>query len=133
MGIYAIFMALMGKILVVEDDADILELVGILLPKHGFTVEKVIKAGDILAQTRMFEPDVILLDINIGGSDGNEICKCLKSHNSLFKTIPVILFSAANDLEKQTVLCGANDFIKKPFELLALVDKIRQYTSIAAP
>ena len=121
----------MEKILIVEDDPDILDLVGIFLPKYGFTVANVMRGEDTLAQIRIFEPDIILLDINITGTDGRVICKQLKAHASPFKNIPVILFSAACDLEKETAACSANDFIQKPFDILALVDKIKQYTNIA--
>ncbi len=118
----------MQKILVVDDDDDTLDLVGILLPMHGLTVKKVSDGEDTLTQTRVFEPDLILLDINIKGRDGKEICKELKSHSSPFKNIPVILFSAGNNLEKQIAECAADDFIQKPFNLSYLVDKIRQHT-----
>ncbi len=122
----------MGKILVVDDDEDILDLVGILLPRHGFTVEKVSKFGDTFMQAATFGPDLILLDINIKGCDGKEICKELKSPVSPFKNIPVILFSATTDLEKQTAASGADDFIQKPFDMLELVDKIKKYMSLTA-
>ena len=115
------------KILVVDDDADILDLLGILLPKHGFIIKKVIKGEDVLKQASLFAPGLILLDINISG-DGREVCKQLKSPGSLFKNVPVILFSAGCDLEKQMALCKADGFIQKPFDLLELVDKIGQYT-----
>lgn len=118
----------MQKILVVDDDDDTLDLVGILLPIHGLTVQKVSDGENTLMQTRIFEPDLILLDINIKGCDGKEICKQLKSHDSPFKNIPVILFSAGTDLGKQIAECNADDFIQKPFDLAALVDKIKLHT-----
>ena len=90
----------MKKILIVDDDADILDLVGILLPTYGFTIKKVINGEDVLKQAGIFNPDLILLDINISG-DGKEICKELKSPRSLFKNVPVVLFSGAFNLEEQ--------------------------------
>ncbi len=126
--LWNLFLSLMQKILVVDDDDDTLDLVGILLPMHGFTVKKVSDSEDTLTQARIFEPDLILLDINIRGRDGKEICKELKSPGSPFKNIPVILFSAGNNLEKQIADCAADDFIQKPFDLAELVNKIRQYT-----
>ena len=117
----------MKKILIVDDDADILDLVGILLPKHGFIIKTLIDSEDAVQQAAIFKPDLILLDINIG-SDGKEICKQLKSPGSLLKNVPVILFSGAGDLEKQMAECKADGFIQKPFDLLQLVDMIRQHT-----
>ncbi len=115
----------MGKILVVDDDDDTLDLVGILLPMHGLTVKKLSDGEDTLMQARIFEPDLILLDINIKGRDGKEICKELKSYDSPFKNIPVILFSAGSNLEEQITECNADDFIQKPFDLAELVNKIQ--------
>jgi DNA-binding response OmpR family regulator len=118
------------KILIVDDDTDILELLGILLPKHGFAVKKVTNGVDALRQAGLFAPDLILLDINVMG-DGKEICRQLKSGASPYKNIPVILFSAAGDLEKQMAQSKADGFIQKPFDSLHLVNIIRQHTTAA--
>ena len=119
----------MEKILIVDDDADILELVGMLLPRHGFAVKKVTNGEDALKQvSSILAPDLILLDINIMG-DGKEVCRQLKSDGSPYKNIPVILFSAASDLEKHIAQCKAEGFIQKTFDLLELVNTIRQYTT----
>jgi DNA-binding response OmpR family regulator len=120
------------KILIVDDDTDILELIGILLPKHGFAVKKVTNGEDALKQAGIFAPDLILLDINIMG-DGKEVCRQLKSGGSPYKNIPVILFSAAGDLEKKMAQSKADGFIQKPFDSLQLVNIIRQHTGVISP
>jgi DNA-binding response OmpR family regulator len=118
----------MKKVLIVDDDADILEIVGLLLSTHGFRVTLLPTARDIFQTVKSVCPDVVLLDINIGGLDGRQICKQLKSKESVFNHIPVILFSAMHDLKETYPECDAIDFIPKPFDAHNLVEKIKKHT-----
>jgi CheY-like chemotaxis protein len=121
----------MATVLVVDDNFYILELLETLLSLHGFTVQKLLNATDIHEQLKSLNPDVILLDISLSGCDGTEICKQLKSDDSPFKHIPVILFSSTSDLELKYPECDANDFIQKPFNTANLIAKIKKYTETA--
>ena len=116
----------MARILIVDDYKDILEVVSILLTLHGYTVETSFNAEKTEDKIKSFDPDIILLDVNIGGHDGREVCKQLKKISTI-KNIPVILFSAMPHLEQLHVECGADDYLAKPFEVSILMKKIEKH------
>ena len=111
------------KILVVDDDRDILTVLQILLAQNNYTVESIFRWEQIDKTIEVFAPDLILLDISLAGADGRTICKQLKSRSET-KHIPIILFSANMNVEKSFTECNANDFIAKPFEINNLVKKV---------
>lgn len=115
----------MDKILVVDDDLDILTLVKMSLKMHGFDVEALSKWEQINNNIDSFSPDLILLDVSLGGADGREICKRLKNTTHTAH-IPVILFSANADMEKSLAYCHAEGFIAKPYELSHFLTTIRK-------
>lgn len=112
----------MKKVLVIDDNIDILHLVQMILNNNGFEVLALPRGGEVLTSTEKFSPQVILLDVFLSGYDGREICRELKQ-NSKTKDIPVIMFSAHS---KGNVIkeCNADDFIAKPFEVKELLEKI---------
>lgn len=118
----------MNKILVVDDDPDILSLVEIILTMHNFNVEGLLKWEDIDNHLIDMKPDLILLDVSLSGADGRDICRKIKQSKDT-QHLPVILFSAnsrmANDVEK----CHAQDFIAKPFDLSHLVQTVKSHLS----
>ena len=120
----------MAKVLIVDDDKDILEVVALILNIHGYTVETVSRAEETIDKIKKYKPDIILLDINIAGHDGRDICKRLRSFKTT-KDIPVILFSAIPELEKEHNGCGATDFLSKPFETSDLIQKIEKHLNAA--
>ena len=73
-----------------------------------------------------FQPELVLLDINVGDQDGREMCRKIKAHAD-FQHIPVILLSANHHDLKSYSAYGANNRIEKPFEVLHLLDVIRTY------
>ncbi|MES2650469.1 MAG: response regulator [Bacteroidota bacterium] len=109
------------KITVADDDPGILDAVGMMLEMEGYEVTATLNGNTILTQTEL--PDVYILDIWMSGSDGRELCKKLKSEERT-KNIPVILISASNDLKRSAETAGADDFLAKPFEIDALLQKI---------
>lgn len=113
----------MKRILVVDDNLDILHLVKLILKSNGFDVLISPKGDDVIAKTECFSPQVILLDVFLSGYDGRDICRELKS-NPKTKDIPVIMFSAHTKREDIFKECNADDFIAKPFEVNELVAKV---------
>jgi DNA-binding response OmpR family regulator len=113
----------MNKVLVVDDDAEILSLVEIILGMHKFEVSVISQWEMIDTSIDAFKPDLLLLDVSLGGADGRKRLKQSKETQDL----PVILFSAnaipGNDLAD----CQAQDFIAKPFELSHLVKTIQTH------
>jgi DNA-binding response OmpR family regulator len=120
----------MSKILVVDDDEDILTVVEIVLNMNNFTVRATSKWEGITTIVHNFSPDLILLDVALRGADGREICRQLKKSNET-QHIPVILFSAHYDLVNNINECMANGLITKPFETAYLLETIRK--NIAPP
>lgn len=114
----------MNKILVVDDNDDILNVVQLILKSNGFEVNTTSNADEALSITNEFKPDLVLLDIYLGGVDGRDICKSLKS-NEHTSHIPVIMFSAHGNKQDVFDRCNAQDFIGKPFEIKDLVGKIK--------
>jgi CheY-like chemotaxis protein len=124
-----IMMDPMKKILVVDDNKDILQVVELILKSHGMQVEAVSDGTEAIERIGNFKPDLVLLDVYLGGVDGRDICKELKSdyHTS---NIPVIMFSAQGNISDVKQF-KAQDFISKPFDVSDLMGKINYQLSHA--
>jgi DNA-binding response OmpR family regulator len=112
------------KILVIENDAPTLELLGLFLEDTGFEVmtsEFKVPIEKIIADA----PSLILLDYFLNYGHGKEICTEIKA-NPATKHIPVVLTSASIDLSRLALECGADAYIEKPFDLFTLENMIRE-------
>ncbi|HUZ59565.1 MAG TPA: response regulator, partial [Hanamia sp.] len=85
----------MARILVIDDDKAVLEVVETILVKEGYDVEIISDWRVVFTKIKEYKPDLVILDIFISGADGRVICKELKKSKTTLK-IPVILFSASN-------------------------------------
>ncbi len=111
------------KILVVDDEPDILEFLQVILEEEGYSVV-ITDKGDYVEKLHDGDlPTLILLDVLLSGKDGREIVKHLK-HQEETKHIPVIMFSANPSAEATARAYGADDFIAKPFDIDVLLAKI---------
>ena len=115
----------MSRILVVDDDIDILSVMEIILSMKGFEVEVNSRGENTLPKIDSFKPDLILLDVLISGYDGRVICKQLKADIKT-KHIPVIMFSAHPSAASTISDYGADDFISKPFDVDNLINKVNK-------
>lgn len=114
------------KVLIVDDDAEIIELMVDVLSRDGrFEIRTAASGYDAGLQTEQFRPDVIILDYMLPDVNGNIVCRTIKS-NPEFENIKIIIVSGvANPEEVQELLgAGAIDFLKKPFNIAELVDRI---------
>jgi DNA-binding response OmpR family regulator len=114
----------MKKILVVDDDPSILQVVDIILTRKGFDVHTHSTGNNVPEVVDNYHPDLVLLDIRLPGKPGTEVCKDLKHANS---NLPVVLFSANVSREKAVAECDADDFIKKPFDVEHLISTINMH------
>jgi|SRR5579859_2223535 len=114
------------KILVIDDELDILEFLQELLEQEDYTVVTIDKAEYLEKLHDEGLPDLILLDVLLSGKDGREIVKHLKSQQET-RHIPVIMFSAHPSAEGTARAAGADDFVAKPFELDELLEKVAHY------
>jgi two-component system, OmpR family, alkaline phosphatase synthesis response regulator PhoP len=115
------------KIVVVDDEPDILTVVVFRLKKLGHQVLTAITGNDALALIRAEKPDLILLDYRLPDMNGLEISKILRAEEA-YKSTPIIMLTASSggDLGREAAAAAVNEYIKKPFdpeELLACVNK----------
>lgn len=114
------------KILAVDDDVDMLEFLNSLLIDYGYEVKTLSRGENIFSTIADFKPDLILLDIMLGGVDGNIICSALKAQPET-RHIPVIFISGYyHSAVKLYNAEGSapNDFLLKPFSIQSLISKI---------
>ena len=114
------------RILVVDDEEDLLELVRYNLSKEGFHVRCVATGEDAIAEAKTYLPDVILLDLMLPAIDGLVVCKTLKSHAQT-RHIPIVMLTAKTE-EADVVSgleLGADDYVTKPFSPRVLLARIR--------
>lgn len=112
----------MRKIYIVEDDEDLQHLLTVGLNKSDFCVTIFPNGYPIVAMTENW-PDLFIIDIELPGINGLEICKWLKSHE-YSKNIPVLFLSAAPYLKTLAESVKGDDYLEKPFELPVLLKKI---------
>jgi two-component system alkaline phosphatase synthesis response regulator PhoP len=114
------------RILVVDDEPDILELVQYNLSKAQYDVVGVESGEEALAQVRTTPPDLIVLDLMLPGADGLEVCKALK-RDTRTAAVPIVILTARGE-EADIVVgleLGADDYLTKPFSPRVLLARIR--------
>ncbi|MFD2145355.1 response regulator [Mucilaginibacter antarcticus] len=115
------------RILVIDDDDDILSILDIIFGEEGY--EPILfKTGTTTEEIKVLHPDLILLDVRIAGfgKTGAEICKEIKTEMDL-ANIPVLLVSAEEDVAVLARGCGANGFVSKPFDIYYLLTKVKEF------
>jgi DNA-binding response OmpR family regulator len=110
------------KILIADDEKDFTDIMKTILTNKGFEVI-IDSNGNLLDNMRNGLPDLIILDINLPNRDGGDLCTKLKLENHT-KDIPIILISAIMDLKQISQLCGAEDYLIKPFGKKDLEEKV---------
>lgn len=113
-----------GKILVVDDDLVIRGFLRELLVEEGYEVILASNGEEAIDLAEIENPEVILLDINMPGIDGIEVCKRLKAQEET-RYIPIIIVTALDDRGFIAYLEGADDFVTKPFNPVELTFRIR--------
>jgi CheY-like chemotaxis protein len=113
----------MAKILIVEDNVEMIELIFILLENKGFQVAKASSKEEALLQLDLLGPSLILLDVMLGADNGRDICKEIKQIN---KDVKVVLISANKALLQDYQECEADATIEKPFESKFIIGKINE-------
>lgn len=114
------------KILVIEDDMHIQELLSYNLDKNGYDAKIIDNGIEGLKEAYENAPDVIILDLMLPGMDGLEICKRLRMDKRTLKTPIIMLTAKSEELDKILGLeLGADDYITKPFSIKELIARIR--------
>ena len=112
-----------GRVLVVDDDASLAEMLTIVLRQEGFESRMCTRGNEAMGQFRDFRPDLVLLDLMLPGKDGIDVCKEIRSESG----VPIVMLTAKGDTI-DVVLgleSGADDYVVKPFKPKELVARIR--------
>jgi DNA-binding response OmpR family regulator len=116
------------KVLIVDDEVDLVETLRFSLENEGFTILVSYDGEDALNQARKENPDLILLDLMLPKLDGYKVCRLLK-FDERYKHIPILMLTAKTQ-EKDKLLgkeTGADEYITKPFEINELLEKVKSY------
>lgn len=117
----------MTKIMVVDDDEKVVDLLRITLESEGYEVIPAFDGEDAIKKIENERPDLILLDIMMPKIDGWEVCRKVKDDRKL-RTIPVVMLTAKTQPTDRLLgihACGADDYITKPFEIEQIVEKVK--------
>jgi DNA-binding response OmpR family regulator len=114
------------KVLIVEDDNDLVKLLKYNLEKEGFRVNYATDGTIALAEARRDPPDLVILDLMLPGLDGLEVCRQLRRVDRFVRT-PVLILSARNDEADRVVglEVGADDYVTKPFSTREVIARMR--------
>ncbi|MFT4011203.1 MAG: MtrAB system response regulator MtrA [Nocardioidaceae bacterium] len=112
-----------SRVLVVDDDAALAEMLTIVLRTEGFDSRVVATGDQALAAFREYRPDVVLLDVMLPGRSGVDVCKDIRAESG----VPIVMLTARNDTVDVVVglESGADDYVVKPFKPKELVARIR--------
>jgi two-component system response regulator MtrA len=113
----------LGKVLVVDDDAALSEMLGIVLRQEGFAPFFCRDGAKAVAAFRALKPDVVLLDVMLPGMSGIEICRIIRQESG----VPIVMLTAKTDTVDvvQGLESGADDYIVKPFKPKELIARLR--------
>ncbi|MFJ9815809.1 response regulator transcription factor [Streptomyces sp. NPDC101151] len=120
-----------GRILVVDDDPTVAEVVAGYLDRAGFTVDRAADGPAALARAAAHRPDLVVLDLMLPGMDGLQVCRRLRAHGP----VPVVMLTARGD-EDDRILgleVGADDYVTKPFSPRELVLRVESVLRRARP
>jgi two-component system response regulator VicR len=123
------------RVVVIEDDPEMIELVKLILTKEGFQVSGATGGKDGLKIIEQFKPDIVLLDLMMPDMDGWEVYQSMKTNEGM-KTIPVIIITAkAQSIDKVLGLhiAKVDDYITKPFSPSELASSVRKVLADARP
>ncbi len=117
-----------GKILVVDDEPDILKMVTFRLKKEGYEVITAMDGQEALDLANRERPDLVLLDLRLPVMDGYEVCKALKADENL-KQIPVVFLTAsvASSIVEKVKAFKAEGYLIKPFDPVKLLETVKKF------
>ena len=114
----------MTSVMVVDDDQDLAEMLGIVLNGVGMEVDLVSRGDEAIEVFKNSQPDLVLLDIMLPGTDGIEVCREIRKHST---RVPIVMLTAKSDTHDivKGLEAGADDYMVKPFKPSELVARIR--------
>ncbi len=113
-------------ILVVEDDPQVARLISLVLQRSGFDSQIVADGESAMNRAVSVTPAMIFADLTITGLGGEQLCSTLKS-NPETQNIPYVVLSGDRDIAEKARICGADDYMGKPFEFDDLIRLVKKY------
>lgn len=119
------------RIIITDDDPGVQDAFRLILERAGYEVE-IFSNGQPLLTGQFQRPDLIILDRQLSGVDGLDICRHLKGQAET-RDIPVVMLSASPHIDRLARAAGADDFIEKPFKMRHLLDVVRERLAHGLP
>jgi CheY-like chemotaxis protein len=113
-------------ILVVEDDPQVARLVALVLQRNGRDCQVVADGTTALSRAKEMRPQMIFADLTIKGMNGEALCSALKGAAET-RSIPYVVLSGDRDIAEKARLCGADDYLVKPFDFPDLIRLVEKY------
>ena len=114
------------KILIVDDEPDLLRITTFILKKAGYAILSATNCYEAFDSVKNDTPDLIIMDLRLPIISGDQACKQIKSDSKL-KHIPIILFTASiNNISEVLKVSGADDYLVKPFDADELLKKVKK-------
>ncbi len=110
-------------VIVVDDNTDLLSMVGGLVKRKGFQVSLLMNGDDLVHQMQQNSTSLVVMDMLLSGSDGREVCRSLRRDPAL-AAVPIIMMSALPGAKMDCLAAGADGFLSKPFEMSEMYDLI---------
>jgi two-component system response regulator MtrA len=113
----------MTLIMVVDDDQDLAEMLGIVLTGDGYQVDLVNRGDEVMSAFAMQNPDLVLLDVMLPGIDGVEVCRLIRT----VSMVPIVMLTAKGDTQDVVagLEAGADDYMVKPFNSSELLARLK--------
>jgi CheY-like chemotaxis protein len=114
--------------LVVDDNHDNAEIIRQYLEIRGYPITVAYNGDEALALFETVRPALVLLDVMMPGRDGWEVCRIMKQHPTLGKTVRIIMVTALGEWEdkREALQLGADDYVEKPFDLPTLATTVQR-------
>jgi len=122
-------------ILVVDDNPDNAHIIRDYLGARGYPITVAYNGDDALKAFEEVKPALVLLDVMMPGRDGWQVCRAMKQHPTLGRSVRVVMVTALDDWvnKRQALQTGADDFVEKPFELSKLVAAVERNLKLLPP
>ena len=122
-------------ILVVDDNADNAHIIRDYLEARGYPITVAYNGDDAMKAFEEVKPALVLLDVMMPGRDGWQVCREMKQHPTLGRSVRVVMVTALDDWvnKRQALQTGADDFVEKPFELPRLAATVERNIKLLVP
>ncbi|RYY38021.1 MAG: response regulator [Sphingobacteriaceae bacterium] len=120
----------MGKILVCDDEQEILDITKLILEDSGYEVTALINSNEVISYIEKQQPDILLIDLWMPGMSGDQVIEQLRT-NANITDLPIIVISASKDGRQVAFAAGADDFLDKPYDIDTLLAKVEKHLAIS--